>query len=176
MIRKAVKEDISGIVKIYDAILDNEETGISHVGWVRGVYPTRATAEEALEKGTLFVCVDEGEIVAAAKIDGNQVPEYAACTWEYDVPDDQVMVLHTLAVDPACPRRGYGREFVKFYEQYALENGKPYLRIDTNERNTVARAMYKKIGYREVGIVLCDFNGILGVRLVCLEKKVKTEE
>ena len=37
--------------------------------------------------------------------------------------------------------------FVEFYEQYALSNGCPYLRIDTNERNARARAMYKKLGY-----------------------------
>jgi ribosomal protein S18 acetylase RimI-like enzyme len=59
-----------------------------------------------------------------------------------------------------------------FYEKYAKENGCPYLRIDTNERNARARAFYKKIGYKEIGIVPCRFNGIEGVNLVLLEKKI----
>lgn len=173
--RKAGKEDIQAIADIYEAILDREEAGTGHVGWVRGVYPTKETAEEALQRGTLFVCEDKGSVVAAAKIDGNQVPEYADCTWEYDVPKEQVMVLHTLVVDPAYSGKGYGKGFVRFYEDYALENNRPYLRMDTNARNTAARAMYQKAGYREVGIVGCDFNGIPGIRLVCMEKCVKTK-
>ncbi|MBS6398201.1 MAG: GNAT family N-acetyltransferase [Clostridiales bacterium] len=173
MIRKALEKDIDPVAGIYEAILDNEEAGKSCIGWARGVYPTRRTAADAVRKGTLFVCEEEGRIVAAAKIDQNQVPEYADCQWEYEAPDCEVMVLHTLVVDPACPHRGHGRAFVRFYEQYALSNGCRYLRMDTNAKNAVARGMYEKLGYREQGIVPCVFNGIQGVQLVCLEKKLE---
>lgn len=172
MIRRATKDDIDSIVKIYDAILEKEEQGNASIGWARGVYPTEQTALDALGKETLFVCEDEGNIVAAAKIDQTQVPEYADCKWDYDVADREVMVLHTLVVNPNCPHRGYGKEFVSFYEQYAMENNCHYLRMDTNVINVVARKMYNKLGYKEVGIVSCEFNGIPNVQLVCLEKKV----
>ena len=82
------------------------------------------------------------------------------------------MVLHTLVVRPDLAGRGYGRQFVAFYEQYARERGCPCLRLDTNERNAAARRLYAKLGYREAGIIPCVFNGIGGVNLVCLEKKV----
>lgn len=42
--------------------------------------------------------------------------------------------------------------------------------MDTNERNSRARAMYVKLGYKEIGIVPTVFNGIPGVGLVLLEK------
>ncbi len=171
MIRKANRGDIASVVKIYDAILDDEEAGNRRIGWVRGVYPTFRTAEEAFEKGTLFVCEDDGKIVAAAKIDREQVPEYADCHWEYDAPADKVMVLHTLVVHPACSRQGYGSEFVHFYEKYGLENGCPYLRMDTNRINSAARKMYTSMGYKEAGVVACVFNGIPDVGLVCFEKR-----
>ena len=44
--------------------------------------------------------------------------------------------------------------------------------MDTNEKNVRARALYAKLGYQEPGVVSCTFNGIPGVRLVCLEKKL----
>ena len=44
--------------------------------------------------------------------------------------------------------------------------------MDTNERNTRARSIYARRGYREAGIIPCTFNGLEGVRLVCLEKKI----
>ncbi len=42
--------------------------------------------------------------------------------------------------------------------------------MDTNEKNVNARALYKKLGFTEVGIVKCDFNGIPDINLVLLEK------
>lgn len=85
------------------------------------------------------------------------------------------MVLHTLVVDPLQSGRGLGSAFVRFYEAYALEQGYPYLCMDTNEKNKNARALYARLGYREAGIVPCTFNGIPGVNLVCLEKPWMTD-
>lgn len=172
-VRKAVLEDIPRVAAIYDRILTEEEQGRAVIGWIRGVYPTRQTARGALEAGTLFVLEREGAIAAAAKIDQNQVPEYADAPWRYpDVPPEQVMVLHTLVVDPAFAGRGCGTQFVAFYEEYARTHGCPYLRMDTNARNAAARRLYAGLGYREAGIIPCVFNGIPDVRLVCLEKKL----
>ena len=82
------------------------------------------------------------------------------------------MVLHTLAIDPAQRGHGYGPAFVRFYEDYAREHGCPYLRIDTNKINANARRMYAMLGYNEIGIVPCNFNGIPGINLVLMEKKL----
>ena len=82
------------------------------------------------------------------------------------------MVLHALVVSPKIKGKGYGTAFVDFYEKYALENGCPYLRMDTNAKNAAARSLYKKLGYIEVSTVPCVFNGIDGVQLVCLEKNL----
>ncbi len=173
-IRKAVREDVPRVAAIYDHILTEEEQGRAVIGWIRGVYPTEKTARDALEAGTLFVLERDGAIAAAAKIDQNQVPEYANAPWRYpDVPDSQVMVLHTLVVAPAFAGRGCGSEFVRFYEDYALNHGCPYLRMDTNAKNAAARRLYARLGYWEAGVVPCVFNGIPDVQLVCLEKKLE---
>ena len=42
--------------------------------------------------------------------------------------------------------------------------------MDTNERNHVARKLYKKLGYEEIDMVPTVFNGIPDVNLVLLEK------
>ncbi len=172
MFRKATAKDIDRITEIYDEIHTEEESGRTTIGWVRTVYPTRKTAEDSVRTGDMFVEEVDGQIVAAARINQDQVPEYSDAAWQYDVPEEQVMVLHTLVVSPEIKGRGYGTKFVEFYEQYALEHGCSYLRMDTNERNCNARALYKRLGYTEVSIVPCVFNGIEGVGLVCLEKKL----
>ena len=173
MFRRAEIRDVERISEIYDALHSREEAGRACMGWVRGVYPTRETARAAVDAGDMFVLEEEGRVVAAARINRIQVPEYANAAWRHPAPDAQVMVLHTLVVDPDCAGRGCGTRFVDFYESYARAQSCPFLRMDTNARNRAARALYKKLGYEEVSIVPCAFNGIPGVQLVCLEKKLE---
>ena len=172
MIRKATASDIDAIEKIYDDIHTAEENGGQSIGWIRGVYPVRATAEAALNRDDLFVLEDGGKIYGTGIINNTQVDVYAQGRWEHEASDDEVCVLHTLVISPESAGRGYGRKFIEFYERYAAEHGCRELRIDTNARNAAARAMYKKLGYAEIGIVPTVFNGIPGVDLVLLEKYV----
>lgn len=172
IIRKAKPKDIDAVALIFEHIIEEEEKGRCTVGWQRDVYPTRNTALAALEQDDLFIMEEDQKIVAAMRLNKEQVPEYQKCQWEYPANDDQVMIMHTLVVEPSVKKRGYGRKMVEFYEKYASENNCPYLRIDTNALNTRARALYKNFGYKEIGIIPCVFNGISGVNLVCIEKKL----
>ena len=169
--RKAEAGDVAAIAKIYGNIHAAEQAGRLSTGWIAGVYPVESTARAALARGELFVC-EAGGIVAAAIINKNQVDAYEDGAWLYPAGDYEVMVLHTLVVEPDLSGRGIGRRFVGFYEDYARKNGCTVLRMDTNARNLCARAMYSKLGYREAGIVPCVFNGIPDVQLVLLEKKL----
>ena len=169
---KAVSQDLPFIAGIYDEIHTQEEAGNATVGWVRGVYPTLETAAQALNRDDLFVLKADGQIVGAAVINQCQVDVYRDAPWDCRPDDAQVMVLHTLVISPKAAGNGFGRAFVRFYEEYALAHGCPYLRMDTNARNLRARAFYSGLGYREIGIVPCNFNGIDGVQLVLLEKEL----
>lgn len=169
-IRKASAADLLPVAAIYEEIHAAEEAGQATVGWQRGVYPTAQTARDALGRGDLFVQEDAGRIVGAAIINQHQCEGYESAAWRHPARDSEVMVLHTLVISPSAAGRGCGRAFVQFYEEYARQNGCRALRMDTNARNARARAMYKRLGYAEIGIVPTMFNGIEGVNLVLLEK------
>ncbi len=169
-IRKAEKKDINRIEEIYENIHNEEEKGITTIGWIRNIYPTRKTAKEALNRDDLFVLEDENKIVAVAVINQIQVDEYKYANWKYNAKESEIMVLHGLAVDPYQKGKGYGSAFVAFYESFAKEHECKELRMDTNARNKKARRLYQRLGYEEIGIVDCVFNGIPNVQLVCLEK------
>ena len=172
IIRKANMQDIDAVERLYDATHTAEETGKQITGWIRGVYPVRATAEDALRRDDLFVLEDAGAICGAAIINKAQVEIYRQGNWKYETPDDQVCVLHTLVISPERAGHGCGRAFIAYYEQFAAEHGCAELRIDTNAKNAAARSMYKKHGYTEVGIVPTVFNGIPDVQLVLFEKHI----
>lgn len=173
IIRKAVSKDIDAVVSIYDKIHTAEEKGEVVIGWKRDIYPTKKTAEDALLRQDLFLMEEEGVILGSGIINKEQVDVYAKAKWEYDAEPEEIMVLHTLVIDPDKKRKGLGKSFVKFYEEYAKNSGCKYLRLDTNEKNVNARGMYKKMGYREIGIVPCVFNGLEDVNLVLIEKALE---
>ena len=170
--RKATADDIKHICIMYSFIHTAEECGILNTGWTREIYPTPDTAKDALKRGDLFVCEKDERVVASAIINRIQVDVYKDAPWQYEATDDEIMVLHTLVVSPDLRGNGFGKAFVEFYENYAKESGAKYLRMDTNEKNTKAREFYKSLGYNEIAIVPCKFNGIPDVNLVPIEKKI----
>lgn len=173
MIRKATAKDIDAIESIYERIHTAQEQGETVIGWQRGIYPTRKTAEAGLERQDLFVLTDDsGRILGSAIFNQRQDDFYFDAPWQYPVSPEEVMVMHTLAIDPEAGQQGHGSTFARFYEDYALSHGCRYLHIDTNERNENARRFYRNRGYREIGVCPCDFSGLVGVRLVLLEKKI----
>ena len=172
MIRKATMADLDRIEAIYNEIHTEIEEGRAQIGWTRGIYPARDIAEDSIRRREMFVMEKDGEIVASGRINQYQGPEYDGAVWTFDADPDSVMVLHTLTVSPKCKGQGFGTEFVAFYEYFARKSGCTALRIDTNAINTAARRLYAKLGYAEACIVHTSFNGIDGVNLVCLDKKV----
>ena len=173
--RKAVRDDLDAIEQIYDHSHDAEEAGQSTTGWVRNIYPVREVAEAALERDDMYVGEAGGRIIATGVINQIQVDVYEDCDWVFKGPEEDVWVLHTLAVDPEVRGLGAGPAFVRFYEDIARDAGASILRIDTNAINSRARKMYAKLGYTETDIVPTVFNGIRGVDLVLMEKFAGTE-
>lgn len=173
VIRKATINDIDAVSGIYSRIHTAEENGEAVIGWQRGIYPERETALAALRHDDLYVMEDGGRLVGAGVVNQMQVDVYSQGNWKHPAEPHEVMVLHTLVIDPEMQGKGYGQRFVRFYEHYALEYGCPYLRMDTNERNAAARRLYQLLGYEEIGIVPCVFNGLKDVNLVLIEKCLK---
>ena len=120
----------------------------------------------------MFVIEDDGAFVGAGIINKEQVDVYAKAKWKYSAEDSEVMVLHTLVIDPDKSGMGYGKRFVDFYEDYARENGCKYLRMDTNEKNKAARSLYTKLDFNEIDCLPCVFNGLesLWNLIKCIKK------
>ena len=172
LIRKAAAADTAAVVALFDAIHTEEETGRTTTGWLRDVYPTVKVVETGLSRADLYVMEEDGAVIAACRINAEQVDCYFGAPWLYEAAPEQVLVLHTLVVDPRQKGRGYGTAFITYYEDLARKRGCTVVRIDTNARNEKARRLYARLGYREAATVPTVFNGIPGVGLVLLEKKL----
>ena len=52
-IRQAVPEDMPAILELYDGVIDRFQAQTGGRGWRKGVYPTEADFQKAIDAGTL---------------------------------------------------------------------------------------------------------------------------
>ena len=95
IIRKGTQADLVSVEQLYNDIHTAEETGQQTIGWSRGVYPTRATAQAALDAKDLFVLEDAGTLTGEARINKAQGTSYAEGDWELADRDEDVCVVTT---------------------------------------------------------------------------------
>lgn len=170
LFRAGTAADLDAAEGIYRAVFDRQTRGADYTNWLPGVYPVRATAEQALEAGSFYVMEEAGRVGAVATLNHVQLPEYDRAEWRVPAEGEEVLVIHTLCVDPAWSGRGAGAAFVAFAEEEGRRRGCKVMRFDTYEGNLPARRLYGCLGYREAGIVDCLFLDGRRKNLVLFEK------
>lgn len=172
MTRKALREDIEKIANLYNEILDFEATNGSYSNWVKGVYPTKSTAQAGFEDGNLYVIEDNGEICASIILNHIQPEVYGKIHWKYLAEDENVLVIHTLSVNPHKAGKGYGGELVNFAFKKAAELGCTSVRLDTYAANFPAATLYKDCGFRYAGTAFSVLNGVIPEMQIFFEKRI----
>jgi ribosomal protein S18 acetylase RimI-like enzyme len=150
-IRAAEKSDIPRIAGTYQDLLRFEQKHGGFSNWKLDVYPTAATAEEAVVKKQMVVLEDDGALCASMRLNDAQAPEYEAIPWQYPAKKDEVLVIHTLCVSPSKAGHGYGTALVRFAKQWASDHEYKVIRLDTYAHNEPAKALYLKNGFRIAG-------------------------
>lgn len=150
MIRKATACDIDRIEAAYDEHFEYEREHGAFTVFRKGVYPTRETAVNALNAGTLYVYEDEGGVQGSVIIDGRQAEEYKNIEWGKKLDAGKVKVVHLLMVRPSAAKRGIASALMRFAEELARGHSCEALRLDTGAQNIPAVSLYKKLGYRVV--------------------------
>lgn len=147
MIRKAVLSDLPQIEQGFVELLEHQQTHTAYTSWRLNVYPTRATAENALSAGNLYVMEQDGKIAASMIVSQHQPEKFRDIHWRYPAQDHEVLVLNLLCVRPSRARQGIGQAMVQHLIQQAKSLRCKAVRLDTGEQNTPARALYTKQGF-----------------------------
>jgi ribosomal protein S18 acetylase RimI-like enzyme len=150
MIRKATKNDIAALTSLYERAIDYEDSHSKYTSWQKGIYPTEDTARAGIEKDSLFVLEENGDVLASVVLDHRQPPEYRNIPWGISSVYNKILVIHILCVDPEYSGGGLGTTLLNFIKQYAKEIGCEAIRLNTTARNAPARHLYEKNGFSVV--------------------------
>jgi ribosomal protein S18 acetylase RimI-like enzyme len=134
--------------------------------WDSG-YPKADVFEKDAAAGQLWVAELDGELAGVAAITTDQEPEYAEVGWD---TSELAIVVHRLAVDPACQGRGVAKALMVQAEAVARARGIPVLRVDTNTQNEATQHLFPRLGYVLAGEIGLGFRP--GLRFRCYEKRL----
>lgn len=167
-IEQATARDIDAVAELYAGLNAYLERVYAEPWWRTGIYPVRDTALQALAEKSLFVWKEEG--VVAGTVILNHTPEIAydkTSAWRVQAPNEDILVVRTLATHPHYFRRGIARAMLEFAKDYARQKAQKSVRLDVFEKNEAAIRLYRSAGFQYIDTVDLDID-IPYLRQFCL--------
>ncbi len=148
-IMQAEPDDLSVVLGIFDEAV----AGMVAQGNVKqwGTAPFSEVSRiverfrEWLANDTFYVALKDEKAVGAICVNCS----YPPYCWQ-DAPDNCAYV-HPFATSPSVRGQGVGRVLLRFVEEYARQQGKPYLRLDCFAENPKLPAYYENEGFVACG-------------------------
>ena len=145
MVRKATREDLAAILRVYRAAKDYMIRSGNPNQWEEG-YPD-CVLDRDMERGQLYVlCGEDGVIHAAFVFILGEEPDYAVIedgSWTSCAPYG---TIHRLGSDGTG--KGVFSQCLEFCKGLS-----PYIRADTHQDNTTMQHLLEKHGFVRRGIV-----------------------
>ncbi len=144
MIRRANKEDIKFIMRIYEAAKKKMRADGNLHQW-SDKYPDEETLLNDIARGELYIAHDGNEIygVFMLSFSGEDTYKEIQGAW---LNDEAYAVIHRIA------SLGKGKNLLGDAIDFAFDKTKN-IRIDTHEDNNIMRNLLKKIGFIYTGII-----------------------
>ena len=140
-------DDFETVKAGYIDVINNTPGVPDHCRWEYGKHPSDEDLRGYIERGEMYVLTDKETVAGMVAISMYQGPDYEAIDWEKKLANDEVAVLHLLAVLPAFQGQKLGQVIIKEALDIARKNGKQALRLDTLKTNIPAQHMYQTAGF-----------------------------
>lgn len=117
--------------------------------WIYGLHPTKEMIENYIRQGVMYRLEDGQDIAAVVAVTPYQEEGYHGIDWQVELVDDEVAVVHLLAVNPHFQKRGYAKTTMKEVIELAREKGLKAVRLDALECNVPAHRLYESLGFKK---------------------------
>ncbi|MCR5182781.1 MAG: GNAT family N-acetyltransferase [Clostridia bacterium] len=149
IIRQAVPDDYEAVVDFYYDIIDHQDEREFGTKWTKDVYPSRGDIRTDIDKGFMHIGLCGGRIACAMAVAGND-EIYNDVEWPTEAEEDQVSVIHLLAVHNDFSCRGFAKKLVNYAKDLSRALGRKVIRLDVLKGNLPAEKLYLKCGFRFV--------------------------
>lgn len=146
-IRQAKFNEYERIRDFYYILIDDLDKREIPLGWKRDIYPSQEFLKDCLNNQELYIGEINGRIASAMILNHNYNDEYKGIEWLISVNDEELLVIHTLGVNPQFSGKGLAKEMVKYAIDHAREEGIKSVRLDVWEANILAEKVYLNVGF-----------------------------
>ena len=150
-IEQATNKDFDSIIAFYDDVTEHTPDIAIYARWQKGKHPTVEGIKAYVDEGSIFLYKENSIIVGAMAVTMYQSEDYHAIEWSQKVPDDEVAVIHILAVSPDKQGAGIGSEMICKAIRLAQSKGMKSIRLDALASNTPAHRIYERLGFEYRG-------------------------
>jgi GNAT superfamily N-acetyltransferase len=145
--------DASELGQLYDDLNDHLARNINYPGWIKGIYPIRENASDAIARQCLYVARYRDSIVGSIILNHEPEQAYEKVKWEGGTDYSKVFVIYTFVVHPGYLYNGIGRRLMEFALDHGRSLGMESIRLDVYEKNLPAIKLYEKCGFRYIDTV-----------------------
>ncbi|UUX33116.1 GNAT family N-acetyltransferase [Fundicoccus culcitae] len=159
-LRRLNTDDFLAIQSLYHQLIDMMEGSPYIPGWEKGVYPSDKLLLGALNKEELYAVEVEGIYVAALIINHEYNEGYKEVVWDIDAKDEEITVIHALAVLPTYHGKGLATFLVQEVIRLAKATHQKVVRMDVLASNLPAQRLYTKLGFKLIDTTHMFYEGI----------------
>lgn len=145
--RIASIDDLDLLYEFYNEVIDNQINDEYTPSWTKDVYPSKDDIKYHLLHNTFHILEEDDVILACLALTDRDDEMYKKANWSIK-NDDDIAVIHLLAVNPKYRNRGIAKELLK----YIIENiNKKAIHLDVMKGNVAAFNLYKSLGFKYIG-------------------------
>ena len=149
--RSATSNDFDAVWQLFADVCEQQTHDEYCPQWTFGVYPSEEDIRGYLENGEMWLSFVDDRPLGVYALVPHEDPEYDIVTWPTDAADDEVAVIHLLAVHPSARGKHAGAELVRHAIGRARELGKRVIHLDVVPGNLAASRIYLAAGFEFVG-------------------------
>jgi len=148
---QATINDFESVIKFYDDVTLRTPKMDTYARWKKGQHPTEEGIKAYIEEGSMYLYKKNDAIVGAMALTMYQGADYHAIEWSKQIKDNEVAVIHILAVSPDYQGAGLGTEMICKAIDLSIDSGMKSVRLDALASNTPAHKIYERIGFEYRG-------------------------
>ncbi|MBR6874732.1 MAG: GNAT family N-acetyltransferase [Bacteroidales bacterium] len=146
-LQQASLTDYESVLSFYDDVTARTPEIGRYARWQKGTHPTADGIKSYIQEGSLYLYKEQDAIVGAMALTMYQGEDYHAVEWSENVADDEVSVIHILAVSPDRQGAGIGSKMIREAIQLAHNHRMKSIRLDALASNTPAHRIYERLGF-----------------------------
>lgn len=153
IIKQVEVKDFNKVMMFYDTVCDALENAKYSPGWKKGIYPDSLEVYKAIVEKTLYMGMQNDEIISCMIVNNEYNEDYKKIKWDYDDKDDEIYVIHMLAVLPHLQNKGICQDMLTYVYNMAKTHHIQSLRLDILKGHLIAKRAYEKFGFIYKGSV-----------------------